>query len=123
MSEQKTKNGLELKVGDLITAVNDQDSNVAELQEEFERKFKTNAVAAATDWTHLNGLQEHYKHKSGWSTFLMLCMGGMIVFQSILLFLVGLDWLDFTKYKWLLPALMVQNLGQIVGLWSSSWIL
>lgn len=40
----------------------------------------------------------------------------MILFQSGLLFSVGLGWLDFQAYRWLLPALLVQNLGQIIAL-------
>ena len=43
-------------------------------------------------------------------------MGVMILFQSYLMFKVGVgDW-DFSKYEWLLPALLVQNLAQVVGL-------
>lgn len=43
-------------------------------------------------------------------------MGVMILFQSYLLLKVGVgDW-DFSKYEWLLPALLVQNLAQVVGL-------
>ena len=34
----------------------------------------------------------------------------------ILLVLVGSGVLDFKGYDWLLPALLVQNLAQIVGL-------
>jgi hypothetical protein len=30
--------------------------------------------------------------------------------------MVGVDVWSFTKYEWLLPALLVQNLAQIVGL-------
>lgn len=46
----------------------------------------------------------------------MKAIGGMILFQSGLLLLVGLGRLDFTPYDWLLPVLLVQNFGQIVGL-------
>ena len=65
---------------------------------------------------HLEGAHDHYLHKGKWSRFLMRAIGGMILFQSGLLLLVGLGWLDFTPYDWLLPVLLVQNLGQIVGL-------
>lgn len=40
----------------------------------------------------------------------------MIGYQMILLVLVGHGALDFKDYDWLLPALLVQNLAQIVGL-------
>ena len=40
----------------------------------------------------------------------------MIVYQMVVLVLVGADVLDYGKYDWLLPGLLVQNLAQIVGL-------
>jgi hypothetical protein len=40
----------------------------------------------------------------------------MIAFQMLLLWLVGSGRWSFEKYTWLIPALLVQNLGQIVGL-------
>ncbi len=46
----------------------------------------------------------------------MGAIAGMIVFQAVLLWKVGKGQLDFAKYEWLLPALLVQNLGQVVGL-------
>lgn len=41
---------------------------------------------------------------------------GMIVYQMVVLVLVGADVLDCGKYEWLLPGLLVENLAQIVGL-------
>jgi hypothetical protein len=43
-------------------------------------------------------------------------MFSMISFQSFLLYEVGVGAWSFEKYTWLLPALLVQNLAQIVGL-------
>ena len=40
----------------------------------------------------------------------------MLLFQMIILLCVGTDRLNFEKYEWLLPGLLVQNLFQIVGL-------
>ena len=68
------------------------------------------------DYAHLKGTQDHYWHKGNWSWFLMAAVGGMLIFQSILLWQVGKGYLDFKDYEWLLPALLVQNLGQVVGL-------
>ena len=66
---------------------------------------------------HLAGALELNLHKGKWSKFLMRAIGGMILFQSGLhLLVVGLGWLEFTSYDWLLPVLLVQYLGQIVGL-------
>ncbi len=83
---------------------------------EFENQFQVQAVDAERAWAHLKGLQDHYRHKKNWSIFLMAVLAGMIIFQWLLLAMVGLGKWDFTKYEWLLPILLVQNLGQIIGL-------
>ena len=61
-------------------------------------------------------MQDHYKHKGRWSNFLMFVMFGMVAFQSVLLGFVGAGTWDFSKYQWLLPLLLGQNLAQIIGL-------
>jgi hypothetical protein len=43
-------------------------------------------------------------------------MAFMVGYQSFLLYKVGTGAWDFSKYQWLLPSLLVQNLAQIVGL-------
>ena len=83
---------------------------------EFDNRFELQAVDAGRAWAHLKGLQDHYRHKKNWSIFLMTVLAGMIGFQWILLAMVGWASWDFTKYEWLLPILLVQNLGQIIGL-------
>lgn len=78
--------------------------------------FRSVSTESEERYAHLKGLQDHYKHKGYWSYFLMFVMLAMVVFQSILLGLVGAGVWDFSKYAWLLPALLVQNLAQIIGL-------
>ena len=85
-------------------------------EQEFDTTFEMGAVEAERAWTHLRGLQDHYRHKGNWSRFLMYVLAGMIAFQWLLLAMVGWAFWDFTKYEWLLPILLVQNLGQIIGL-------
>ncbi len=46
----------------------------------------------------------------------MISIGSIIGFQMLILLLVGTNILDFRDYDWLLPALLIQNLVQIVGL-------
>jgi hypothetical protein len=65
---------------------------------------------------HLQGLKDHYAEKKSWSGYLKWLLAGMIGAQWILLVCVGLGWWDFTQYQWLLPVLLVQNLGQVIGL-------
>jgi hypothetical protein len=85
-------------------------------EQEYVRRFQNESIKSQLEYAHLSGTQDHYLHKGKWSWFLMAAVGGMLVFQSVLLWQVGIGHLDFTKYKWLLPALLVQNLGQVIGL-------
>lgn len=90
--------------------------NAGDNQSIFESNFRSQSVAIQAEYAHLSGLIDHYEHKGKWSYFLMLLLTAMISFQCVLLGLVGLGIWDFTKYEWLLPALLVQNLGQIIAL-------
>lgn len=91
-------------------------SEISRPERRYLAQFTNTSVASQTAYAHLKGTQDHYRHKGTWSWFLMGCVGGMIVFQSVLLVLVGLGQLDFSQYEWLLPALLIQNLGQVIGL-------
>jgi len=77
---------------------------------------QTDTIDAELAYTHLLGLQDHYGLKKVWAYAVMFFMLIMIVFQCVLLGLVGGHVWSFTDYKWLLPALLVQNLAQIAGL-------
>lgn len=88
----------------------------SEFQKNYLEQFRERSIEAQISYAHLKGIQEHYRHKGYWSYALMAAIGLMLVFQIVLLICVGLEVLDFTKYKWLLPALLVQNLGQVIGL-------
>jgi hypothetical protein len=87
---------------------------VAEAQ--YADRFSRESASAQLEYAHLQGVRDHYRHKGKWSTFLMWVMAGMVVFQSVLLGLVGAGIWDFSAYDWLLPALLVQNLAQVIGL-------
>ncbi len=69
-----------------------------------------------TEYEHFLGVRQHYQHKGRWSKFLLVAIAGMISYQMVLLILVGINWLDFSDYDWLLLGLLVQNMAQIVGL-------
>jgi hypothetical protein len=113
----KPKNELELpSPEDILSSPGFDDSETDDLQTDIGRYYETEAVKSEIAWAHLSGLQDHYKHKGRWSYFLMGLLTCMIAFQSALLWCVGLGVWDFTKYDWLLPALLVQNLGQIIAL-------
>lgn len=110
------------KVTDILPDVGDIESAPHDIveqerdEDDFRGGFQNRAVRSEMEWAHLQAVRDHYEHKKKWSWFLIATIGGMVAFQWLLLFCVGLGWWDFTKYEWLLPILLVQNLGQIIGL-------
>lgn len=102
--------------GDVLSQVQTDASESNFLQQMLQQKFNSDAAQAEADWTHLKGLRDHYWHKGNWSWFLMLLLAAMIGFQSYLLYKVGIGSWDFSQYNWLIPALLVQNLGQVIAL-------
>lgn len=68
------------------------------------------------EYAKLLAFQGHHQSKRHWSWFMMVILAGLVLFQIVLLMRVGTGEWDFTKYEWLLPLLLVQNLAQIVGL-------
>ncbi|EGJ19620.1 hypothetical protein RSWS8N_15709 [Cereibacter sphaeroides WS8N] len=83
---------------------------------QYQDRFFDQGVDTRRAWLHAAGLSDHYQHKKLWSWFLGLTLCGMITFQWMLLAMVGWHYWDFTQYQWLLPILLVQNLGQVIGL-------
>ena len=82
----------------------------------FKNRFDNRAIFSEAQYVHLKGIADHYWHKGWWSWFMMLLLLSMVGFQFFLLWKVGTGRWDFTAYSWLLPVLLVQNLGQIIGL-------
>jgi hypothetical protein len=100
-------------------ALGDLSSDVPEsrqLEYEFEEFFSRRSVVSEELWIKLQGLKDHFTHKKRWSWLLMAIIGGMVAYQAVLIWMIGLGKLDFSQYEWLLPTLMIQYLTQIVGL-------
>ncbi|MGO4337812.1 hypothetical protein AB4037_23125 [Labrys sp. KB_33_2] len=119
MSEEASasRSGEEIpSLKEMLQAVGGTSAEDNRQQAVYEKTYARQSIEAQRAYAHLAGLVAHYSHKGIWSWFLMGAMGFMIVFQSILLGLVGSGVWNFTAYRWLLPLLLVQNLGQIIGL-------
>jgi len=119
MVDEEAKPGKLLpKAGEVLAGIKSAESpsELSKPERDFSRRFQRNSIAAQTEYAHLKGIQDHYWHKGNWSWFLMFAVASMLFFQSILLWQVGIGYLDFKEYDWLLPALLVQNLGQVIGL-------
>lgn len=108
------------KADEVLSEVSGIDQSEASESSQYEldylEEYRLRSIKTEVDYAHLEGIRDHYKHKGNWSTFLMLAVAGMLLFQSFLLLEVGLGRLNFKDYEWLLPALLVQNLGQVIGL-------
>lgn len=106
----------------LRDATANEGGNAIEDQGEMEKRHRqslmANVAGDEADYraAHLQGARDHYYHKGNWSWFLMVATGAMILLQFALLYPVGLGWLDYTAYDWLLPVLLVQTFGQVTGL-------
>lgn len=92
------------------------ESEKDEAERGFRKRNARRGLEHEAAFLHVRGLQSHYQHKDRWSWFVGGCIAVMLVFQMVLLWLVGIGVWDFHEYDWLLPALMVQNLGQIIAL-------
>lgn len=119
MAENDAEVGTSAKptIDDLLKDVSaSTQQDVKRLQRDFEDEFKAKSSESESKYVHIKGLVDHYKHKGWWSFWLLFLIMSMMLFQCILLVLVGLNKLSYDKYQWLLPALLVQNLAQVVGL-------
>jgi len=94
-------------------------SSPSEAENEFEKNFSHDADVVEFEYIeniHAAGVRLHYQHKHWWSAGIFVLMFVMIGFQCFLLSMVGAGKWSFSDYQWLLPALLVQNLAQVVGL-------
>ncbi|UWQ21892.1 hypothetical protein [Jannaschia sp. W003] len=113
------REGSRITPRDVLSGIESKDGkpgSVSRAERKYIEGFDRRSVSSQVAYEHLKGIRDHYNHKKKWSWLLMAAIGGMICFQGVLLWQVGEGDLDFTAYEWLLPALLVQNLGQVVGL-------
>ncbi|WP_299444486.1 hypothetical protein [uncultured Rhodospira sp.] len=120
MSSEAGANQSLPRADDVLAEIGENDDSAADELSKYERRYieeySEASILSELRYAHLIGLHDHYEHKGRWSWFLMLLLFGMVFFQWVLLWFVGEGWWDFTAYEWLLPVVLVQNLGQIIGL-------
>ena len=85
-------------------------------EDEYDIEKRREEINNQTKYIWAIGLRDHFKEKSKWSGWLLAAVLFLILFQSLIISLVGADVFHFEKYKWLLPLLLVQNFAQIIGL-------
>jgi uncharacterized integral membrane protein len=101
---------------ELLTALSFNEYESQEKEDRFARKFERDAIGRERDYAELRALSNHYDHKSYWSWFLLGVIGSMILFQMAVIRNIGQGEWRFVGYEWLIPALLVQNLAQVIGL-------
>lgn len=85
-------------------------------QEEVDPDFRSVACAADHERVELDGRRAFFKLRQQWSCAVMAWISCFLMFHIALTVAVGLGWLDFLKYQWLIPLITVENFLQIVGM-------
>lgn len=91
-------------------------SEASEKQAQYEQTFSNESIEREAQFIRLQALKDHFKLKKEWSGFIKKTLIFLLGFQSILLLLVGFDFLNFRDYKWLLPTLLIQTLAHVSAL-------
>lgn len=78
--------------------------------------FRDPVNQAKAEAMELLGREQFLSLRGNWSLSLIVWISGLLLYQVALAVVVGLGWLDFTKYQWFLPLVVAQNFGQIVGM-------
>jgi hypothetical protein len=64
----------------------------------------------------LDGRKRFFALRDKWSTAITVWISVFIAFHLLLTVAIGLKYLDFTHYQWLIPMITVENFLQIVGM-------
>ena len=108
--------GEKLNVDAVVDDVQDTLIQPVQIEAGWQRRHEDALMRGEEAWIRARGLEAHFRHKSLWSSVLIFTIAWMVIFESILVWCVGVGWWDFTQYSWLIPTLMIQFLAQIVGL-------
>ena len=65
---------------------------------------------------HIDGVRKFYNMRTKWSWFLLGCIAALLLFHIGLTIGIGVGVLDFSKYQWFLPLVIVENFAQIITL-------
>lgn len=71
---------------------------------------------ARAEEVELRGRLQFLQLRGQWSLWLIAWISFLLFFQAALTGLVGLNILNFEKYRWFLPLVTAQSFGQIVGM-------
>ncbi len=85
-------------------------------QREVDPDLRSVVGVADRERVELDGRVAFFKLRHQWSCAVMAWISCFLLFHITLTVAVGLGWLDFLKYQWLVPLITVENFLQIVGM-------
>lgn len=85
-------------------------------QSDAEPEFAVARIKSQAERVEIDGRIAFFRMRSTWSIAIMVWISIFIAFHVTLTFFIGWGWLDFTKYKWLIPTMVGENFLQIVGM-------
>ncbi len=93
----------------LSTEKDGEDFELSDRQAETEQTLKERE-------TDRQGKEKFYELRSKWSVYLAILLFIMVGFQIILIFLIGLGWLNYSLYENFLYTVLVESFLQITGM-------
>jgi hypothetical protein len=91
-------------------------AQIADVTQEAPASFGNSDHKARAEKIDLDLRQQLIILRNRWSGWLLVWISCLLIFQMALSMAVGWGILDFEKYQWFLPTVIVQTFGQIVGM-------
>lgn len=85
-------------------------------QDATDPDMKLQLSVADRERVEVDGRRAFFRLRRHWSAALMIWISLFIIFHVGITLGVGLGWLDFLEYQWLVPLITVENFLQIVGM-------
>ena len=90
-------------------------STTSEKQSGKTKIIETLVKSSTETQVKLEGLQDYFAMRRKWGAFLQICLSVILIFNIVLVFLVGFGLLKF-KDEWFLRLVLTTNLADIIGL-------
>lgn len=87
---------------------------VGELSSNPPASFQNEENRAKAELIELTARQQFLSLRTNWSRAILVWISCSLFLQWCLILFVGLDKLNFEKYRWFLPGVLFENFAQIV---------
>jgi hypothetical protein len=105
----------QIKLRDIKSSIKklSESSNIEEAELRADENIVYEAKKAQIE---LDGRQNYFSLRKRWSLLLKLLLSISIIFQFIVILLVGFGCLNYKEYSWFINLVMGENFFQIIGL-------